>query len=72
MLRKVEIKASGDTSFLVGELVDKIDLDELNKKLVSEGKSPAKVDPVLLGITKLLYKLNLLFPQPLSKKQQEF
>ena len=26
--------------------------DELNKKLVSEGKSPAKVDPVLLGITK--------------------
>jgi DNA-directed RNA polymerase subunit beta' len=52
MLRKVEIKASGDTSFLVGELVDKIDLDELNKKLVSEGKSPAKVDPVLLGITK--------------------
>jgi DNA-directed RNA polymerase subunit beta' len=52
MLRKVEIKASGDTSFLVGELVDKIDLDELNKKLVSEGKAPAKVDPVLLGITK--------------------
>ncbi len=33
MLRKVEIKASGDTPFLVGELVDKIDLDELNKKL---------------------------------------
>ena len=52
MLRKVEIKASGDTPFLVGELVDKIDLDELNKKLVSEGKAPAKVDPVLLGITK--------------------
>ncbi|MEY4342685.1 MAG: hypothetical protein RL736_481, partial [Pseudomonadota bacterium] len=52
MLRKVEIKASGDTSFLVGELVDKIDLDELNKKLVSEGKKPAQVDPVLLGITK--------------------
>ena len=36
----------------MGELVDKIDLDELNKKLVSEGKSAAKVDPVLLGITK--------------------
>ena len=52
MLRKVEIKASGDTPFLVGELVDKIDLDELNKKLVSEGKAAAKVDPVLLGITK--------------------
>ena len=52
MLRKVEIKTSGDTPFLVGELVDKIDLDELNKKLVSEGKTPAKVDPVLLGITK--------------------
>ncbi len=52
MLRKVEIKASGDTPFLVGELVDKIDLDELNKKLVLEGKAPAKVDPVLLGITK--------------------
>jgi DNA-directed RNA polymerase subunit beta' len=52
MLRKVEIKASGDSPFLIGELVDKIDLDDLNKKLTSEGKTPAKVEPVLLGITK--------------------
>ncbi len=52
MLRKVEIKNSGDTSYLAGELVDKIDLDELNKKLSSEGKKPAQSEPVLLGITK--------------------
>jgi DNA-directed RNA polymerase subunit beta' len=52
MLRKVEIKTSGDTSYLAGELVDKIDLDELNKKLSSEGKKPAQSEPVLLGITK--------------------
>merc|ERR1711969_290550 len=33
MLRKVEIKTQGDSKYLSGELVDKIDLDTVNETL---------------------------------------
>ena len=52
MLKKVEIKESGDTSLLPGEIIDRIKLIELNEKIKSEGKKPAKGDRVLMGITK--------------------
>ena len=52
MLKKMEIKESGDTSLLPGEIIDRIKLIELNEKIKSEGKKPAKGDRVLMGITK--------------------
>ncbi len=52
MLRKVEIKASGDTRFLRGEQVERIRVRENNEKLVAEGKQPALWQSILLGITK--------------------
>ena len=52
MLKKIEIKESGDTSLLPGEIIDRIKLIELNEKIKSEGKKPAKGDRVLMGITK--------------------
>jgi len=52
MLKKVEIKSSGDTPFLAGEIVEKMDAEDLNSKLKSEGKKQAQLEPVLLGITK--------------------
>jgi len=52
MLKKVEIKSPGDTPFLVGEIVEKMDAERLNSKLKSEGKKQAQLEPVLLGITK--------------------
>ncbi|MBV9431637.1 MAG: DNA-directed RNA polymerase subunit beta', partial [Hyphomicrobiales bacterium] len=52
MLQKVEIADGGDSDLLEGEQMDRIDLDELNDKLVEEGKKPAVGHPVLLGITK--------------------
>jgi DNA-directed RNA polymerase subunit beta' len=51
MLRKVRIFEMGDTDFLVGDRVDKIHLEEINKILELEGKKSAKAKPILMGIT---------------------
>ena len=52
MLRKVEITVPGDTTFLVGEQVDKDVFESENAKVIAAGETPAQADPVLLGITK--------------------
>ena len=51
MLQKVEITVSGETTLLVGEQVDREEMDEINAKLLP-GQQPAEGKPVLLGITK--------------------
>jgi DNA-directed RNA polymerase subunit beta' len=51
MLQKVEITASGDTTLLVGEQVDREEMVETNAKLPA-GSAPAEGKPILLGITK--------------------
>ena len=52
MLRKVRIEDPGDTRFLENELVDKQVLREEQDRVVTEGGSPARYSPLLLGITK--------------------
>ncbi len=52
MLQKVEITNPGDTTFLVGELVDRSEFDEVNVKAKEDGGKPAKGMAVLQGITK--------------------
>ena len=52
MLQKVEITEQGDSTYIPGDHVDVIELDEINDRLVEEGKKPAAGQPVLLGITK--------------------
>ncbi|AQR73533.1 DNA-directed RNA polymerase subunit beta' [Sphingomonas sp. LM7] len=51
MLQKVEIIESGDTTLLVGEQLDRDEMDEQNAKL-EKGQTPAQGKPILLGITK--------------------
>ncbi len=51
MLQKVEISDAGDTTFLVGELVDRVEFDIENGKLKADER-PASGLPVLQGITK--------------------
>ncbi|TGX54277.1 DNA-directed RNA polymerase subunit beta' [Sphingomonas gei] len=51
MLQKVEIIESGDTTLLVGEQLDRDEMDEQNAKL-DKGQTPAQGKPILLGITK--------------------
>ena len=52
MLRKVEVTAPGDTTFLVGEQIDADEFEAINAKTEKEGGRPATATPVLLGITK--------------------
>ncbi len=52
MLKKVEVKTTGDSSYLPGEIIDRIKFDNVNEKLKSEGKKPATGERVLMGITK--------------------
>jgi DNA-directed RNA polymerase subunit beta' len=52
MMRKVEICAVGDTSFIFGEQVDKFRFNEENEKVIREGGQPAIARPLLLGITR--------------------
>jgi DNA-directed RNA polymerase subunit beta' len=52
MLQKVEIDDAGETELIKGEQIDKIEMDEINARVVEEGKKPASGHPILLGITK--------------------
>ncbi|MDX2222123.1 MAG: DNA-directed RNA polymerase subunit beta' [Rhodospirillaceae bacterium] len=52
MLQKVEVVDGGDTTFLVGELPDRLEFEEENAKVKAEGGKQAKGLPVLQGITK--------------------
>jgi DNA-directed RNA polymerase subunit beta' len=52
MMKKVEIKHPGDSSYLKGEQLERFGVLETNEQLISEGKQPALVEPLLLGITK--------------------
>jgi DNA-directed RNA polymerase subunit beta' len=51
MLQKVEILDPGDTTYLAGEQVDRMEFDRENNKLLKDER-PAVAMPVLQGITK--------------------
>ena len=52
MLRKVRIDQPGDTDLLPTELVDRLDFEEANNRVLAEGGEPATAQVVLLGVTK--------------------
>ena len=52
MLQKIEITDAGETTYLVGEQVDREEFREINEKVAAEGGQLAAGKPVLQGITK--------------------
>lgn len=52
MLKFVEVGAPGDSTFLEGQTVERFEIEEVNNKLLEEGKVQAEWKPLLLGITK--------------------
>jgi DNA-directed RNA polymerase subunit beta' len=52
MLSKVQVTHPGDTDLLPGDLLDRLFVMRLNRKMIEEDKQPARVSQVLLGITK--------------------
>ncbi len=52
MMRKVEVLDAGDTRFIQGEQVEKARLLDENDEVLAKGATPARGQPLLLGITK--------------------
>ncbi len=52
MLRRVNIADSGETHFITGEQVERAEVMIENEKMLAEGKQPARIENILLGITK--------------------
>ncbi len=52
MLRKVRIDQPGDVDLLPTELIDRLEFEEANDRVLAEGGEPATAQTVLLGVTK--------------------
>ncbi len=52
MLRKVQIKDVGDTSFLIDDQIDRWVFEDENNRMMADGAQPAIGEPIMLGITK--------------------
>ena len=52
MLKKILVEDNGDSDLLPGTHVDVLEFEDINEKLIEEGKNPAVGKQVLLGITK--------------------
>ena len=52
MLKKVKVEESGDSDVLPGVSMNVLEFNEMNEKLIAEGKKPAEGKQVMLGITK--------------------
>jgi DNA-directed RNA polymerase subunit beta' len=53
MFSRVRISISGDSQFVIGEVIDKSRFFEVNRDLKKAGKEPARADELLLGIDKV-------------------
>jgi len=58
MLRKVKVNDVGDSTFIIGETIDRGVFDEENARVLAEGGRPALCEAVLLGITKASLSTN--------------
>ena len=52
MLKKVRVEEAGDSEFLPGTNVDRLEFEDTNASLVREGMEPAVGEQIMLGITK--------------------
>jgi len=53
MFSRFLVKESGETDLLPGEIVPKDYVQEINERAIKEGKKPAQVKELLLGITRV-------------------
>jgi DNA-directed RNA polymerase subunit beta' len=52
MMSKVQVLRPGDSGYLPGDLVDRLEIKRVNEQLLADGKRVARSVDVLLGITK--------------------
>ena len=52
MLRRVRVTGSGDSDYLPGQLVDRLEFERVNQEIIEKGGTPATAEPVVMGITR--------------------
>ncbi|MBU6361134.1 MAG: DNA-directed RNA polymerase subunit beta' [Chloroflexi bacterium] len=52
MMNRVQITSPGDSNYLPGDLINRLELARVNEELATNGRRPATGQPVLLGISK--------------------
>jgi DNA-directed RNA polymerase subunit beta' len=52
MMSKVQVTRPGDTKYLPGDAVERLEIQRVNEQMISVGKQPAKFVEILLGVTK--------------------
>ena len=52
LLRRVQVQATGDTEFLLGEYVDRYRFEDVNNLALENNRKPAQGMPVILGMTR--------------------
>jgi len=52
MLSKVQVTRPGDTPYLPGDAIDRLEMRKVNEQMLEEGKQTAKFVEILLGVTK--------------------
>ena len=52
LLRRVQVQATGDTHFLLGDIVDRYHFEDVNNLALDNNRKPAQGMPVILGMTR--------------------
>ncbi len=52
MLKKIRVEYNGDSDYLPGMMIDVLEFEDTNERLIAEGKEPAVGSQIMLGITK--------------------
>ncbi|MBU4224690.1 MAG: DNA-directed RNA polymerase subunit beta', partial [Chloroflexi bacterium] len=52
MMAKVQVTRPGDTRYLPGDPVDRLEIKKVNEQMLSNAKAPARFGEILLGVTK--------------------
>ncbi|MEK6754024.1 MAG: DNA-directed RNA polymerase subunit beta' [Chloroflexota bacterium] len=52
MLSKVQVTRPGDTKYLPGDAVDRLEIRRINEQLLADAKQAARFQEILLGVTK--------------------
>ena len=72
MFSRYKVIDSGDTDLNVGEAINSPKALEENERVESDGKNPAKLEPIVLSIDKVALSARVFGPPRLSKTQPEF
>lgn len=72
MMKKTRVIEAGDSDFIPGTTVDRLDFEDENERLEAEGKKPAEGKRIILGITKASLQPSPSCPRHPSRKLRRY